>query len=53
MFLTGLATGAYKDIKQIKTLLKEQKLYKPNKTQLDVLPQIKAWKSAVKKCLRK
>lgn len=53
MFLTGLATGAYKDIKEIKSLLKEQKLYKPNKSLQEVLPQIKAWKSAVKKCLRK
>ena len=53
MFLTGLATGAYKNLSEIKTLLKEQRFYKPNKTLQDVLPQIKAWKSAVKKCLRK
>ncbi|MBQ3047895.1 MAG: glycerol kinase GlpK [Clostridia bacterium] len=53
MFLTGLATGVFNSLDEIKNLLKEQKEYNPFKTKLEMLSQIKAWKLAVKRCLKK
>jgi len=53
MFLTGLAMGVYKNLSEIKSLLKEQKAYKPLKDIAQIQPQIKAWKVAVKRCLKK
>lgn len=52
VYLTGLATGAYKNLNQIKQKIIAQKNYHPNKTQSDMAGLLKGWKLAVKKCLR-
>ena len=51
--MTGLAVGLYKNIQEIKSLLKSIKDYKPQRTEAEMLFQLKCWKGAVKKCLRK
>ena len=53
IFMTGLATKAFKNIQEIKLKLQPLKTYKKQKTLEEVKPQLKAWKGAVKKCLRK
>lgn len=53
VFMTGLAVGLYKNIQEIKSLLKSIRDYKPQKTEAEMLFQLKCWKGAVKKCLRK
>lgn len=53
IFMTGLATKAFKDLKQIKNLLKAQKTYKVKQSEKEVSVQLKNWHGAVKKCLRK
>jgi len=53
VFMTGLATGAYKSLSEIKKVINPIKQYAPIKTFEEVKPEIRAWKGAVKKCLRK
>ena len=52
VYLTGLATGAYKNLTEIKKSISCQKSFNPTKTQNEIMPLIKGWKLAVKKCLR-
>ena len=53
VFMTGLATGYYKDLQDLFKILKPIKQYKPKQTKTSVENNIKNWKIAVKKCLLK
>ena len=48
MFLTGLATGAYETLGQIKSLLTPQKSFVPQKTFEEIKPLLDEWHTAVK-----
>lgn len=51
MFMTGLATNAFKDLKEIKGVLKCEKEYLPTKDEEEVKPLILGYKKAVKRAL--
>ena len=53
VFMTGLATGAYKDLGEIKKLIIEKKRYIPGLSIMEIKPLISGWRKAVKKSLRK
>ena len=53
VFMTGLATGAYKDLSEIKKLIIEKKRYIPGLSIMEIKPLISGWRKAVKKSLRK
>ena len=52
VFMTGLATGAYKDFQDILKTLNVLKTYKPNKSKKEMEARIKNWHIAVKRCLK-
>lgn len=52
MFLTGLATGAYKNIEDIKKRIKVVKIYRPKGKEEEVKSNLNGWMKAVKRCLR-
>lgn len=53
VFMTGLALNVYKNLGEIKKLLKPICSYNPNTTLQEISHELKSWKGAVKKCLRK
>ena len=53
VFMTGLATGAYKNLQDITNQLKQIKQYQPNETKKEMELRIKHWRVAVKRCLTK
>lgn len=53
VFMTGLATGAYKNLKEIRQLLVAQKTYFPAISIMETKPLLKGWKKAVKQTLKK
>ena len=53
VFMTGLATGAYKNLEEIKKLLIEKKRYIPGLSLIEIKPLLRGWKKAVKKSLKK
>lgn len=48
MFMTGLATGAYETLGEIKSLLSSQKTFTPQKTFDEMKPLLDEWHRAVK-----
>lgn len=53
VYMTGLATGAYKNIGDVKQKIKTEKTFTPQKTQEEINHLILGWKTAIKRCLRK
>lgn len=53
VFMTGLATGAYKNLDEIRKLLVERKRYIPGLSLIEIKPLLRGWKRAVKKSLKK
>ena len=53
VFMTGLATGAYKNLEEIKKLLIEKKRYIPGLSLIEIKPLLRGWRKAVKKSLKK
>ena len=53
VFMTGLATGAYKNLDEIKKLLVAQKKYTPSISIMETKPILKGWKKAIKMVLKK
>ena len=53
VFMTGLATGVYKNLDEIRKLLVERKRYIPGLSLIEIKPLLRGWKRAVKKSLKK
>lgn len=53
IFMTGLATGAYKNICEIKKEVNSIVNFSPKKDKNDIVPLIYGWHNAVRKCLTK
>ena len=53
VFMTGLATGAYKNLDEIRKLFVERKRYIPGLSLIEIKPLLRGWKRAVKKSLKK
>lgn len=51
IFMTGLATGAYKNLADIRSKIKSERVYLPNCNEEDVKPLLKGWKNAVSRTL--
>lgn len=53
MFLTGLATGAYKNLTEIKKIIVSLRDFEPQMKEQEVKPYINNWHTAVKRSLNK
>jgi glycerol kinase len=52
VFMTGLATGAYKNLADIRSKIVSQKVYTPNCTEEDIKPLLKGWKTAINRTIK-
>ncbi len=53
VYMTGLATGAYKNLGDVKQKIKTENVFAPTKKQEEIKTLILGWKAAIKRCLRK
>ena len=53
VYMTGLATGAYKNLGDVKQKIKIENTFVPTKKQEEMKPLILGWKTAIRRCLRK
>lgn len=53
IYLCGLATGVYKNLDDIKKVIKSNGEFRPTKNRKEVKKNLKGWKKAVRQCLKK
>lgn len=52
VFMTGLATGVYKNLSDIRSKICSQEIYLPNCKEEDISPLLKGWKNAINRTIK-
>lgn len=53
IYLCGLATGVYKNLEEVKNVIKSNAEFTPHMDKKDVSKNLRGWKKAVRQCLKK